>query len=161
MLGVTVFSAGQSPDKEVDIHVSGNRIRNITEPAINFRRVGGDRKFEEGYVGSALEQRGLLYFGVKVLLGLLAGGGKPRDEGRPVSSPKITGFGTLPAFSDSQIRIHLNRLPRAHLRRIREIIYVPTRFAIQRNGKEVAALRGSFSPAAKVISIYEQSPQYT
>jgi hypothetical protein len=41
MLGITIFSVGQSPDMEVDIYVSGNTIRNITEPAINFRRVGG------------------------------------------------------------------------------------------------------------------------
>jgi len=41
VLGITVFSVGQSPDKEADIYVSRNRITNVTEPAINFRRVGG------------------------------------------------------------------------------------------------------------------------
>lgn len=41
VLGITVFSAGQSPDNEVDIYVSGNHVRNTTEPAINFRHVGG------------------------------------------------------------------------------------------------------------------------
>lgn len=41
MLGITIFSVGQSPDNEVDIYVSGNTIRNVTEPAINFRRIGG------------------------------------------------------------------------------------------------------------------------
>jgi hypothetical protein len=40
-LGVNVFSVGQSPDKEADIYVSGNHISNVTEPAINFRRVAG------------------------------------------------------------------------------------------------------------------------
>jgi hypothetical protein len=40
-LGITMFNVGRSPDKEVDIYVSGNNIRNLTEPAINFRRVGG------------------------------------------------------------------------------------------------------------------------
>lgn len=40
-LGITVFSAGQSPDNEVDIYVSGNHVKNTTEPAINFRHVGG------------------------------------------------------------------------------------------------------------------------
>jgi len=40
---------GQSPDKEVDLYVSGNKIRNITEPAINVRRVGG-RAHVEGNV---------------------------------------------------------------------------------------------------------------
>jgi hypothetical protein len=41
VLGITVFSAGQSPDNEVDIYVSGNHVKNTTEPAINFRHVGG------------------------------------------------------------------------------------------------------------------------
>jgi hypothetical protein len=41
VLGITTFSAGQSPDKEVDLYISGNRIRNITEPVINLRRIGG------------------------------------------------------------------------------------------------------------------------
>ena len=40
-LGVVVFAVGRSPDKEVDIFVNGNNIRNVTEPAINFRVVGG------------------------------------------------------------------------------------------------------------------------
>ena len=40
-LGIVMFSVGRSPDKEVDIYVSGNNIRNSTEPAINFRVVGG------------------------------------------------------------------------------------------------------------------------
>jgi hypothetical protein len=40
-LGIVMFSVGRSPDKEVDIQVSGNNIRNSTEPAINFRVVGG------------------------------------------------------------------------------------------------------------------------
>ncbi len=40
-LGVIMFSVGQSPDHEVDIYVSGNNIRNLTEPAINFRIIGG------------------------------------------------------------------------------------------------------------------------
>lgn len=40
-LGVTIFAVGRSPDKEVNILVSGNKITNLTEPAINFRVVGG------------------------------------------------------------------------------------------------------------------------
>ena len=39
-LGVVMFSVGRSPDKEVDIYVSGNTIRNVNEPAINFRYAG-------------------------------------------------------------------------------------------------------------------------
>jgi len=49
MLGITTFSAGQSPDREVDLYISGNRIRNVTEPAINLRRIGG-RVHAEGNV---------------------------------------------------------------------------------------------------------------
>jgi hypothetical protein len=40
-LGINVFSVGQSPNKEADIYVSGNHISNVTEPAINFRRIAG------------------------------------------------------------------------------------------------------------------------
>jgi len=46
VLGITIFSVGQSPDREVDIHVSGNDIKNVTEPAINLRRVGGRARVE-------------------------------------------------------------------------------------------------------------------
>src|SRR5262245_13660322 len=48
-LGVTIFSVGQPLEKEVDIYVTGNHIRNVTEPAINFRRIGG-RAHVEGNV---------------------------------------------------------------------------------------------------------------
>jgi len=41
VLGITTFSAGVSPDKEVDEYITGNRIRNVTEAAINLRRIGG------------------------------------------------------------------------------------------------------------------------
>ena len=40
-LGITLFSVGRSPDKEVDVLISGNHISNTTEPAINLRRIGG------------------------------------------------------------------------------------------------------------------------
>jgi hypothetical protein len=40
-LGIVMFNVGRSPDKEVDIYVSGNNIRNFTEVAINFRVIGG------------------------------------------------------------------------------------------------------------------------
>jgi hypothetical protein len=39
-LGVVMFNVGRSPDKEVEIHVSGNNMRNATEPLINIR-IGG------------------------------------------------------------------------------------------------------------------------
>jgi hypothetical protein len=48
-LGITVFSVGQSPGNEADIYVSGNKISNTTEPAINFRLIGG-RAHVEGNV---------------------------------------------------------------------------------------------------------------
>ena len=38
---VVMSGVGRSPDREVDIYVSGNTIRNVTEPAIAFRLIGG------------------------------------------------------------------------------------------------------------------------
>jgi hypothetical protein len=49
-LGVVVFNVGRSPDREVDIYVSGNNIRNSTEPAINFRVVGGRASAERNAI---------------------------------------------------------------------------------------------------------------
>lgn len=49
VLGITTFSAGVLPDGEVDLYITGNRIRNITEPAVNLRRIGG-RVHVEGNV---------------------------------------------------------------------------------------------------------------
>jgi hypothetical protein len=46
--GVLIFSVGV-PGAEVEVYVSGNNIRNTTEPAITFRRVGG-RAYVEGNV---------------------------------------------------------------------------------------------------------------
>jgi hypothetical protein len=40
-LGIAMFSVGRQPDSEVDIDVAGNKIINATEPAINFRIIGG------------------------------------------------------------------------------------------------------------------------
>lgn len=40
-LGIVMFNVGRFPDKEVDVYVSGNNLTNTTEPAINFRVVGG------------------------------------------------------------------------------------------------------------------------
>jgi hypothetical protein len=39
-IGVLIFSVGV-PGAEVEAHISGNTIRNVTEPAINIRRVVG------------------------------------------------------------------------------------------------------------------------
>jgi hypothetical protein len=49
-LGIVIFSVGRSPDKEVDIYVSGNNIRNVSEPAINFRVVGGRASAERNAI---------------------------------------------------------------------------------------------------------------
>jgi hypothetical protein len=40
-LGIVIFSVGKSPDQEVDIHVTGNTVLNVTEPAINFGFIVG------------------------------------------------------------------------------------------------------------------------
>jgi hypothetical protein len=39
--GIVVLSAGQTAENGVDVYVAGNSIRNTTEPAVGFRRVGG------------------------------------------------------------------------------------------------------------------------
>lgn len=39
--GVTVFSVGQSPDREVDLDIVANQISNTSAPTINIRRVHG------------------------------------------------------------------------------------------------------------------------
>jgi hypothetical protein len=49
-LGIVIFSVGVSPDREVDIYVSGNNVRNVTEPAINLRVVGGRAHVERNTI---------------------------------------------------------------------------------------------------------------
>jgi hypothetical protein len=51
-VGVLVFGVGV-PGAEVDAYVSGNNIRNTTEPAINFRRVGGRAYIERNVISTA------------------------------------------------------------------------------------------------------------
>jgi len=50
-LGVSVFSVGVV-GAEVDADVSGNRIRNTTEPAINFRRLVGHASIEHNMIAT-------------------------------------------------------------------------------------------------------------
>lgn len=50
-LGITVFNVGV-PGAEVDAYVIGNRIRNVTEPAINFRRVVGHAAIEHNVIAT-------------------------------------------------------------------------------------------------------------
>jgi hypothetical protein len=47
-LGIVIYSVGQSSN-EADVYVIGNHIRNVTEPAIALRRIGG-RAHVEGNV---------------------------------------------------------------------------------------------------------------
>jgi hypothetical protein len=49
-LGIVIFAVGRSPDQEVDIYVTGNNVRNVSEPAINFRVVGGRAHMERNVV---------------------------------------------------------------------------------------------------------------
>ncbi|HET9636716.1 MAG TPA: protein kinase [Gemmatimonadaceae bacterium] len=39
--GITVFSVGESPDKEVDLDIIGNTIKNTSAPTINIRHLHG------------------------------------------------------------------------------------------------------------------------
>jgi hypothetical protein len=50
--GVLIFSVGV-PGAEVEAYVSGNKIRNTTEPAINFRRVVGRAYIERNAITTA------------------------------------------------------------------------------------------------------------
>jgi hypothetical protein len=40
-LGIVLFAVGRSPDQEVDVTISANKVVNVTEPAINLRLIGG------------------------------------------------------------------------------------------------------------------------
>jgi hypothetical protein len=57
-LGIVMFSVGRSPDKEVNLNVSGNKIRNVTEPAINFRYVGGRARAEQSVIRTGVAAGG-------------------------------------------------------------------------------------------------------
>src|SRR5215467_1266194 len=49
-LAMTAFSLGKSPDHEVDLHVTGNNIRNVTERPINIYPVGGRAYVERNVI---------------------------------------------------------------------------------------------------------------
>jgi hypothetical protein len=51
-LGIVVYSAGQTADNGVDVYISGNRIRHVTEPAIALRRIGGSAHVEGNVVAT-------------------------------------------------------------------------------------------------------------
>ena len=58
-LGIVMFAVGKSPNQEVDIYVSGNNISNVTEPAINFRVVGGRVNIERNRISTGAVAAGL------------------------------------------------------------------------------------------------------
>jgi hypothetical protein len=49
-LGILVFAVGKSPDKEVDVYVSANNIRNSTSRPINIYAVGGRAYVERNVI---------------------------------------------------------------------------------------------------------------
>jgi hypothetical protein len=49
-LGILVFAVGKSPDKEADLYVSGNNIRNSTERPVNIYAVGGRAYIERNVI---------------------------------------------------------------------------------------------------------------
>jgi hypothetical protein len=49
-LGIAVFGVGRSPDKEVDLYISGNNIKNITARAINVRQIDGRVHIERNVI---------------------------------------------------------------------------------------------------------------
>jgi hypothetical protein len=49
-LAIIAFAMGKSPDKEVDLHISGNNIRNSTERPINVYNVGGRASIERNVI---------------------------------------------------------------------------------------------------------------
>ncbi len=49
-LGILIFSAGKSPDRLVDVYVTGNHISNVTERAVNIRQLGGRAYIERNVI---------------------------------------------------------------------------------------------------------------
>jgi hypothetical protein len=49
-LGIAIMIVGRFPDSEVDVFVSGNHVRNVTEPGINVQRVAGRVRVERNVI---------------------------------------------------------------------------------------------------------------
>src|SRR5260370_18016533 len=49
-LGIVVFAVGESPDKEVNLYVSANHIRNSNERPINIYSVAGRTSVERNVI---------------------------------------------------------------------------------------------------------------
>ena len=56
-LGIFITSVGKSPDKEVEIHLSGNTIRNTTERALNIQQIGGRAYIERNVITTSANMR--------------------------------------------------------------------------------------------------------
>jgi hypothetical protein len=50
--GIAILSVGKSPDKEVDLYISGNTIRNVTERAIQVHTAGGRVQIERNVIST-------------------------------------------------------------------------------------------------------------
>ena len=51
-MGLQIFSVGKAPDREVNLYISGNRIRNVTERAVNIRQAGGRVHIERNVIST-------------------------------------------------------------------------------------------------------------
>jgi hypothetical protein len=49
-LAICVFAVGKSPDKKANVHIFGNRIRNITERGIAVNKVGGRVRIDRNVI---------------------------------------------------------------------------------------------------------------
>ena len=49
-LAICVFGVGKSPDKKADLNISGNKIKNITERAIDINQVGGRARIDRNVI---------------------------------------------------------------------------------------------------------------
>jgi hypothetical protein len=56
-LGIFISSVGKSPDREVEIHLSGNTIRNTTERALNIQQIGGRVYIERNVITTSANMR--------------------------------------------------------------------------------------------------------
>src|SRR5262249_41285573 len=52
-IGIAIMTVGRSPDSEVDVFVTGNNVRNVTEPGINVQLVGGRVRVQRNVITTA------------------------------------------------------------------------------------------------------------
>lgn len=112
-----------------------------------------ERKFQQGYLASPLEKKSLLLLGLDLLGKLL--NGELRGTAA-TTKPRVVGLDAIPDFSNSRLQKMLTKLPDAHLRYIREIVYIPTPFLVGTEGHKVV-YRGRYN-LSNVVSIYDQVP---